>query len=93
MVSCLKNQLANLNDLLEILSKNFADNFYIEIQRQNNFREKEFENYLCNISAQLNLPLIASQEVFYLRQDMAEAQDALLCIKNKVFIEDKNKQD
>ena len=86
-----KNQLANLNDLLEILSKNFADNFYIEIQRQNNFREKEFENYLCNISAQLNLPLIASQEVFYLRQDMAEAQDALLCIKNKVFIEDKNR--
>jgi DNA polymerase-3 subunit alpha len=56
---------------------------YIEIQRHNEFQEKNFENYLLNISKSLNLPLIATQEIFYLDEDMYEAHDALICIGEK----------
>ena len=64
---------------------------YIEIQRHDEIQEKNFENYLLNISKKLNIPLIATQEVFYLNQDMYEAHDALVCIGEKNFIEDKNR--
>ena len=36
-------------------------------------------------------PLIATQEVFYLNQEMYEAHDALRCIGEKNFIDDKNR--
>ena len=39
----------------------------------------------------MNIPLIASQEVYYLKQDMYEAHDALKCIGEKSFVDDKNR--
>ena len=39
----------------------------------------------------LNIPLIATQEVFYIDKEMYEAHDTLTCIGNKTFIEDKNR--
>ena len=44
---------------------------------------------MLNISKSLQIPLIASQEIFYLNEDMHEAHDALTCIGNKQFIDDK----
>ena len=49
----------------------FNDRLYVEIQRHNEFQEN-FENYLLNISKSLKLPLIATQEIFYLNKEMHE---------------------
>ena len=54
-------------------------------------KEANYENYLLTISSKYNLPLIASQEVFYLNSDMAEAHDALVCIGEKQFLDDQNR--
>ena len=86
-----KNKTKDIEILLNSLKLNFKDKLYIEIQRHNEFKEKNFENYLLNVSKKLNIPLIASQEVFYIHKDMYEAHDALLCIGEKNFIEDKNR--
>ena len=86
-----KNKIKDLEILLTSLKDNFKDRMYIEIQRHDENQEKNFENYLLNISKKLNIPLIATQEVFYLNQDMYEAHDALVCIGEKNFIEDKNR--
>ena len=48
--------------------------------------EKNFENYVLNKSKSLNIPLIATQEVFYLNQEMYEAHDALRCIGKKISL-------
>ena len=53
--------------------------------------KKNFENYLLHKSKIFNIPLIATQEVFYLKNDMYEAHDALTCIAEKNFIDDKNR--
>ena len=50
----------------------FLNNFYIEIQRHFENDEKNFEDFLISISSELSLPLISSQEVFYLKEDMAK---------------------
>ena len=87
-----KNKSKDVEEILSTLKQNFNDNrLYIEIQRHNEDQEKNFENYLLEISKKLNLPLIASQEIFYLNQDMYEAHDALVCIGEKNFVDDKNR--
>ena len=86
-----KNKLKDFEQILNTLKNNFNDRLYIEIQRHNEFQEKNFENYLLNISKSLQIPLIATQEIFYLEQDMYEAHDALICIGEKNFVEDKNR--
>ena len=86
-----KNKLKDLEKILNSLKKSFKDRLYVEIQRHNELQEKNFENYLLNISKSLQLPLIATQEIFYINEDMYEAHDALICIGEKNFVDDKNR--
>jgi len=86
-----KNKLKDFEQILSTLKDSFKDRLYIEIQRHNEFQEKNFENYLLNISKSFQLPLIATQEIFYINEDMHEAHDALICIGEKNFVDDKNR--
>ena len=87
----LKNKLQDLKELYNLLKKNFEDNFYIEIQRHNDKNEKQFELINLNFSNTIKIPIIATHEVYYIDQSMYEAHDALLCIKNKSYINDRNR--
>ena len=86
-----QNKHKDLEQILNTLKKSFGDRLYIEIQRHNELNEKNFENYLLNISKSLQLPLIATQEIFYLNKEMYEAHDALVCIGEKKFVDDKDR--
>ena len=79
----------NFQKFSEIFSKlkaNYGDRFYIEIQRHGDLNEKEFEKFNLISSKKLDIPLIATNEVFYIDKDMHEAHDALICIKNKLML-------
>ncbi len=82
------NKLKIIDKIMVNLKNNFKDRIYFEIQRHNEPGESEFENYLMNLSHEVKIPLIASQEVFYVDQNMHEAHDALICIGEKNFVED-----
>ena len=82
------NKLQLIEESFVILKNTFKDRFYLEIQRHEEKDEHFFENYLIELSSKLNLPLIASQEVYYINQDMFEAHDALICIGEKSFVDD-----
>ncbi len=86
-----KDKLDEIEEIYKLLKKNFDNNFYIEIQRHNDQNEKLFENFNLNLSSKLNIPIIASQEVYYLDQSMHEAHDALICIGNKTYLNEKNR--
>ncbi len=96
-IKCLFGLLFNkglFNEIEEILIKlkaKFVNNMYIEIQRHNDLNEKDFENYNLNISEKLELPIIASNEVYYLDKDMFDAHDALMCIGEKTYVNDSNR--
>ena len=87
-----KNKIKEVEKLAVILNEVFSDSFYFEIQRHNDEGEKRLENTYLNLSDKINVPLIASQEVFYIKQDMHEAHDALLCIGEKTYVNDKNRK-
>ena len=65
--------------------------FYLEIQRHGDDNETSFEKHNLKQSNDLKIPIIATNEVFYLHKDMHDAHDALMCIGNKSYINDKNR--
>ena len=87
-----KNKIKQVDLLAAKLNQIFSDSFYFEIQRHNDKSEKRLENVFLDLSNKNNIPLIASQEVFYIDQDMYEAHDALLCIGEKTYIDENNRK-
>ena len=86
-----KGLFREIEEILIKLKEKFQENIYIEIQRHNDLNEKDFENYNRKISVKLELPIIASHEVYYLDKDMFEAHDALMCIGQKTYVNDSNR--
>jgi len=96
-IKCLAGKLFNrglldeVENIYKTLSENFNDNFYIEIQRHNDLNEKQFENLNLNLSKKYDLPIIATNEVYYLDQSMHDAHDALMCIGQKTYVNELNR--
>ena len=96
-INCLIGKLFNKAKFSEIetiyknLKKIYKDNFYIEIQRHNDQNEKSFETYNLELSKKYEIPIIATQEVYYLDKSMHDAHEALICIGQKTYLNDKNR--
>ena len=86
------NKIDSLKKLLVELKEIFQNNFYIEIQRHNESDEKNFEDFMINLSSLYDVPIISSQETFYIEKEMYEAHDALVCVGEKSFVDDKNRK-
>ena len=86
-----KGKFSEITNLYKNLNKNFNNRFYLEIQRHNDHNEQSFEKFNLNQSNNLKTSIIATNEVFYLTKDMHEAHDALICIGNKTYINEKNR--
>ena len=86
-----KGKFLEISNLYKNINENFESRFYLEIQRHNDHNENVFEKFNLNQSNDLKIPIIATNEVFYLTKDMHEAHDALICIKNKTYINEKNR--
>jgi len=82
------NKLKQIEESVKELKNIFKDKFYFEIQRHNEPGEESYENFVIDLSAKYQIPLIATQEVFYLTKDMYEAHDALICIGEKNFVDE-----
>jgi len=87
-----KNKLKKIEENLKKLKIIFKDRIYIEIQRHNEPGENNYERYLINLSKKIEIPLIASQEVYYLEKNLFEAHDALVCIGEKSFVGDSKRK-
>ncbi len=85
------NKIKNLLDTANTLKNCFKNRIYFEIQRHYENEEKNYENFILNLSKSLDIPLIATQEVFYIKEEMYEAHDALTCIGNKNFVYDQSR--
>jgi len=86
-----KGRLDEIKELYKNLSNKFKEQFYLEIQRHGDQNEISFEKFNLQQSSRIKIPIIATNEVFYLTPDMHEAHDALTCIGSKTYINDKNR--
>ncbi len=86
-----KGKFSEIDELYLKLKSKYHDRFYIEIQRHEDQNEKSFERLNLTKSLKLEIPIIATNEVFYIEKKMHEAHDALICIKEKTYINEKNR--
>ena len=86
-----KGRLEEITKLYKNLSSKFNDRFYIEIQRHGDQNEIAFEKYNLDQSSKIKIPIIATNEVYYLTADMHEAHDALTCIGLKTYVNEQNR--
>lgn len=99
--SCLKGEIPVLlqqrrvsdaikaaDEFLNILGK---DNFYLEIQQNFISEQKIVNEGLLKISKELNIPLVATNDVHYLNKQNARSHEVLLCIQTQTTLNDPNR--
>ncbi len=86
-----KGRLDEITKIYKSLSSKFHDHFYLEIQRHGDQNEIVFEKFNLEQSSKNKIPIIATNEVYYLTSDMHEAHDALTCIGSKTYVNEKNR--
>jgi DNA polymerase-3 subunit alpha len=68
------------------------DNFYLEIQPHPNYENQVIANDgLIRIARETGIPLVAANDVHYVRPEDAEIQDILLCIQSGWQVADTNR--
>ncbi len=80
------------NELLQLLESYFPTRLYIELQRHNLSSEYRVEPLLVEMAMNKNLPLVATNDVYFASKDMYEAHDALLCIAQGRYISEENRR-
>ena len=70
----------------------FPNRLYIELQRHGLDDEVNVEEALVNLAYTNNLPLVATNEVFFSEADMYEAHDALLCISEGSYVSESRRR-
>lgn len=70
----------------------FTDRLYIEIQRHGLETERQTEPNLIDLAYAHNIPLVATNDVYFLTPDMYEAHDALICIAEKSYVVEQNRR-
>ncbi len=66
-----------------------AGNYYLEVQNHGMVEEKEVLDGIISISRELNIPIVATNDVHYCRKEDADVQRVLIAVQtNKVVGED-----
>ncbi len=79
-------QLDTASLILDQLAEIFDDRLYIELQRHGIAEERTAERFLIDLAYDKSMPLVATNDVHFGREDMYEAHDALLCIADSTYV-------
>ncbi len=78
------NQTKKAEEVLREYKKIFGKDFYLEIQDHPNLREQKIVNKtILKLAKKYKVPLVATNDVHYLKPEDAEIQDILLCVQTK----------
>ncbi len=88
----IEGQAQAATSLLSALEAAFPDRLYIEIQRHGTDEEARIEPALLDIAYENQLPLVATNEVYFSEAGMFEAHDALICIEQRAAVSDRDRR-
>ena len=84
----LENDYEGAKQVALMLKDTYQDDFYLEIQDHGIPEQKKINPLLIKLSKELDIPLVATNDVHYLEQEDAEMQDVVMCISMKKTIDD-----
>ena len=91
MILKLQNKINEISEFIKNFNSLFGNDFLFEIQRITDSRIEEFENEFISYSNKFNIPIIATNNVKFEKEDDFSAHDALLCIAQKATINQINR--
>jgi DNA polymerase-3 subunit alpha len=77
---------------LKELKAIFSDRLYVEISRHETEEENKTEEKFITLAYKYDLPLVATNHVFFATKDMFQAHDALLCIAGGTYVEEDDRR-
>ena len=95
--ACLRGEVAQniLNDKYEEAKKTineykeiFGDDYYLEIMDHGMPEQKKVNEGIIKLSKEMDVPVIATNDVHYLNKSDSVAHDALLCIQTRTKLSD-----
>src|SRR5262249_38609542 len=87
----LRDQIDEATALAQWFHRIFGKNFYIEIQSNGLDVQRRCAEAAIDIAKRLGLPLVATSDAHYLRQEDADAHDVLLCINTGKLRSEENR--
>jgi len=98
---CLKGEIASLllagQEKQAIESAQFMKNlfdpnsFYIELMDHGLIEQKKVNKMLIQLARNLDIPLVATNDVHYLKKEMSTAHEVLLCLQTQTTLGDTNR--
>jgi DNA polymerase-3 subunit alpha len=77
---------------LETMAEAFGDRFYVELQRHGRPEEIKAEAGLVAFAYERDVPLVATNDVYFDKVDMHRAHDALLCIADGAYLGEEDRR-
>ncbi|AEH45882.1 DNA polymerase III, alpha subunit [Thermodesulfatator indicus DSM 15286] len=69
----------------------FPGRFYLELQENDMPEQKQVNEALAELAKELGLPLVATNDCHYLKEEDARVHDVLLCIQTNKLVTDENR--
>ena len=88
----LENRKGEAENFALKLKEIFQDRLYMEISRLGLEKERLTEDSFIDIAYKYDIPLVATNEVFFMDEDMYEAHDALVCIAEGEYVANENRR-
>ena len=82
----LTNRKADAQKLLGELNQMFGGRLYIELMRHQLAEERQIERAQIDAALEMNLPLVATNNIYFTDAKMYEAHDALLCVADGRYV-------
>ncbi|MEK7448659.1 MAG: DNA polymerase III subunit alpha, partial [Planctomycetota bacterium] len=86
-----RGQMAEAIKTAEFYKNIFGDDYYLELQNHNLADQIKVIHGSLEISKELGIPIVATNDVHYLVREDARAHDILLCISTNKMVNDPNR--
>ena len=83
-----RNELDGAREAALMLKNIFGDDFYIEIQDHGIEDQRRINPLLIKLAKELDIQLVATNDVHYIEKEDNEVQDVIACISTKSTIDD-----
>lgn len=88
----LEDDIDAAKEYINFLKTSFGDRLYIELSRHNNEKENKIEEKAVSLAYDFHIPLVATNNVCFSKQDDFDAHNVLICIAQGRTIYDSDRQ-
>ena len=91
-LSSLNQSKIEIKNLLKRVANIFDERFYLEIDRTERENEKYYHNLSLSFASELNVPLVATNDVLFLSDEDYEANEVKVAINQKTKLDERANQ-